>query len=263
MNKSVLLVVGILWSFQTYAQNFTGNVGIFTTTPQTALQIGNFTTSNSNAVVIPGTYNFEQVRLGQYGNGAVGLELINHASASLSYGIKFLANVDQGAGLQIQYAPQASSYGSLGYSTAIFVDCQYGNVGINTTNTKGYKLAVNGSVVATAMVIKLNANWPDYVFSHTYKLRTLGQVRDYIKANRSLPEMPSEKDVKEKGLDIGEINKLLTKKVEELTLYLIEKERQLNNQERQLNNQERSIKSLVHRIDQLEQTQSPAILKNK
>jgi len=250
MKKLGSLVIMLFFTFQIYAQNnFSGNVGILTTSPQSALQIGNFATSNSNAVTIPGTYNFEQVKLGQYGNGAAGLELINHGSATSAYGIKFLANSDQALGLQIQYAPQANSYSSFVYSTAIFIDGYYGNVGINTTNTKGYKLAVNGGVIANALTIKLNANWPDYVFDKRYKLRTLDQVNAFILTNRRLPEMPSEKDIHEKGLDIGELNKLITKKVEELTLYLIEKDLQLKNQELR-------IKGLNHRMKLLEKAQS-------
>lgn len=97
-----------------------------------------------------------------------------------------------------------------------------------TTPPTGYKLAVNGSVIATSVTVKLNSAWPDYVFKKGYKLPTLSNVKDYIDQNHHLPDMPSEKEVIDNGLNLGEMNKLLTKKIEELTLYLIEKEHEIN-----------------------------------
>ncbi len=121
-----------------------------------------------------------------------------------------------------------------------------GNIGIGTTNPQGYMLAVNGSVIATSMTVKLNANWPDYVFKVDYHLPTLQEVKTYINQNHHLPEVPSEQEVAKNGLNLGEMNKILTKKVEELTLYLIEKDKQLNDQ--------RSInKTLDERLKRLEE----------
>jgi hypothetical protein len=97
-----------------------------------------------------------------------------------------------------------------------------GNVSIGTIDPKGYKLAVNGSAIATSMTVKLNSAWPDYVFKKEYKLPTLTEVKDYIEKNKHLPDMPSEKQVTDNGLNLGEMNRILTKKVEELTLYFIE-----------------------------------------
>jgi len=102
-----------------------------------------------------------------------------------------------------------------------------GNVSIGTTDPKGYKFAVNGSAVATSMTVKLNSEWPDYVFKKDYKLPTLAEVKDYVDKNNHLPDMPSEKEVADNGLNLGEMNKILTKKVEELTLYLIEQNKRI------------------------------------
>ncbi|MBD2768524.1 hypothetical protein IC235_11555 [Hymenobacter sp. BT664] len=102
-----------------------------------------------------------------------------------------------------------------------------GNVGINTSDTKGYKLGVNGSAIATSMTVKLNANWPDFVFAETYGLRSLSEVESYIKANAHLPEVPSAAQVGKDGINLGEMDATLLKKIEELTLYLIEQDKQL------------------------------------
>ena len=97
-----------------------------------------------------------------------------------------------------------------------------GSVGIGTSNTYTYKLAVNGSAIATSMTVKLLSDWPDYVFNKNYQLSSLDAVKTYIDQNHHLPDMPSAGEVEKNGLNLGEINKQLTKKVEELTLYLIE-----------------------------------------
>jgi len=92
----------------------------------------------------------------------------------------------------------------------------------------GYKLAINGSAIAAAIFVKLYSAWPDYVFKPTYQLRPLTEVKAYIDQHQHLPEVPSADEVAKEGLNLGEMNKLLMKKVEELTLYLIENQKQIN-----------------------------------
>jgi hypothetical protein len=108
-----------------------------------------------------------------------------------------------------------------------------GNVGIGTADPGIYKLAVNGTIHSKKVIIDL-IGWPDYVFNPTYNLKPLSEVKAYIVENHHLPEMPSEKEVADKGVDLGEINKLLTKKVEELTLYLIDQQKQIDQLKKQM-----------------------------
>jgi hypothetical protein len=124
-----------------------------------------------------------------------------------------------------------------------------GNIGIGTTNTHGNMLAVNGSAIATSMTVQLYGSWPDYVFKKDYQLPTLQEVKTYIDQNHHLPEMPSEQDITKDGLNLGEMNKLLTKKVEELTLYLIEKDKQVAQDEIKLNSQEVRINKLEKELE--------------
>ncbi len=105
-----------------------------------------------------------------------------------------------------------------------------GFVGIGTTDTKGYKFAVNGSVIANSITVKVYP-WADYVFKRGYQLPSLTDVKTYIDQNHHLPEIPSEQEVAQNGINLGEINRLLLKKVEELTLYLIEKDKKEKEQE--------------------------------
>ena len=94
-----------------------------------------------------------------------------------------------------------------------------GSVGIGTTNTDGYKLAVNG--IIRAKEIKVESDWADFVFKKDYTLPTLREVKKHIEEKGTLPGVPSESDVKTNGVNLGEINALLLQKIEELTLYII------------------------------------------
>ncbi len=95
-----------------------------------------------------------------------------------------------------------------------------GNVGINETNPT-YKLSVNGNVGAKEYKATLNG-WSDYVFADGYALMPLAEIEGYIKANRHLPGIPSEKEVLNDGILLGEMNAMLLAKIEELTLHVIE-----------------------------------------
>jgi hypothetical protein len=120
-----------------------------------------------------------------------------------------------------------------------------GNVGISTTNTHGYKFAVNGSAIATSMTVMLYTSWPDYVFKPTYNLPSLIEVETYIDQNHHLPDMPSEAEVAKDGINLGEMNKLLVKKVEELTLYQIEQQKKSEQQEARIAILEKTVSKLI------------------
>jgi hypothetical protein len=101
-----------------------------------------------------------------------------------------------------------------------------GNLSLGTTDSKGYKLAVNGNMIANSVTVKMYP-WADFVFKKEYNLRSLPEVKAYIDKNHHLPEIPSELEVIKNGLDLGQMNKLLMQKVEELTLYLLEQHQQI------------------------------------
>ena len=70
--------------------------------------------------------------------------------------------------------------------------------------------------------------WPDYVFSQDYNLLPLHEVKKFITENQRLPEMPSALEVEENGVMLGEMNKLLLKKLEEVTLHLIRQQEEID-----------------------------------
>jgi hypothetical protein len=96
-----------------------------------------------------------------------------------------------------------------------------GNVGIGTSSPcPDCKLAVNGKIRAKQVVV--DTGWSDFVFDNNYKLMPLQELERFIRENRHLPDIPTEADVKENGISVGDISAKLLQKIEELTLYVIE-----------------------------------------
>ncbi|MDT8412020.1 MAG: hypothetical protein RQ875_06140 [Vicingaceae bacterium] len=95
-----------------------------------------------------------------------------------------------------------------------------GNVGIGIFAVNGAKLSVEGIIRARRVLVNATP-WADYVFEPTYQLMTLTQLEEYITTNKHLPNMPTAEEVEKEGADLGEINRVLVEKVEELTLYII------------------------------------------
>ena len=122
-----------------------------------------------------------------------------------------------------------------------------GNLGIGTV-AQGAKLAVKGKIIASEIEVKDVSNIPDYVFNANYQLTPIDQLAQFIKAHSHLPEVPSEKEFKEKGMNVAEMNTLLLKKVEEMTLYIIELNKQNINQNKQLQEQCERIKALENSL---------------
>ncbi len=122
-----------------------------------------------------------------------------------------------------------------------------GNVGIGTPNPDA-KLAVNGTIHAKEIKVDLNVLGADYVFEKSYPLWPLSTVNKYISVNHHLPDMPSAKSMEKNGIDVSGMNMKLLQKVEELTLYLIEKDKNDKQQQAQINSLNRKLKVLSRRV---------------
>ncbi|WP_114938424.1 hypothetical protein [Mucilaginibacter endophyticus] len=128
----------------------------------------------------------------------------------------------------------------------------------NNTKAATYALAVGGKAIAEAVTVQMQSGWSDYVFEKAYQLPSLTEVKTYIDQNKHLPDVPSANEVAKEGIDLGEMNKLLLKKVEELTLYLIEKDKKEKQQDlinkentqqiKQLKSQLESVTKRVNKI---------------
>ncbi len=92
-------------------------------------------------------------------------------------------------------------------------------LGIGTTKFGNYMLSVNGKARAREVVVNIDV-WSDFVFDKNYQLPEISYVADFARANHHLPGVPTAKDVHDNGVSLGEMNKILLQKVEELTLYI-------------------------------------------
>lgn len=123
------------------------------------------------------------------------------------------------------------------------------NTGILTTiglHTKD--LVVNGNVRAKEIKVEVGGTWPDYVFKPEYQLTSLTETEQFIKKNGHLPDIPKASEIEANGLSLGEMNKLMMKKIEELTLHLIEKDKEMKEYKQLLIQQADKLKYLESRL---------------
>jgi len=204
--------------------SFEGNVGIGTTTPTEKLNtIGN--------IRAEGTYPY----LNLYSTGWTSNTYIQNGVDQIgSTGGDYLSFLN----------PPGKGFAFSEGSTNMMMIGTNGNVLIGKTSQRniGYKLDINGSARASEIIV--NSDGADFVFDKKYTLPKLSYVKTYIEANHHLPEIPSAKEMQANGVELGEMNKKLLQKVEELTLYLIDKDKQDKEKDVKLAVQEARIVAL-------------------
>jgi len=111
-------------------------------------------------------------------------------------------------------------------SPKLIIKSSNGYVGVGTTNPT-YRLTVNGGILCEEVKVIGNVPDADYVFEEDYPLAPLSEVESFIKENKHLPNIPSAQEFKTNGYKVGDMDEMLLRKVEELTLYIIQLEKQV------------------------------------
>ncbi len=197
-----------------------GNTGIGTTSPTSKLHVSSSTSGDAIFKLEADTDNNNEsdnawIQLTQDG-GSLGVYMGFNADWGSSTSIPG-AQTDNLFRIGTRYSG-ADSYNRL------VINTHNGNVGIATTNPDS-KLTVKGSIHAEEVKVDLSVPGPDYVFEPDYHLKSLEEIEKFIQANKHLPEIPSAKEMEANGVQLGEMNMLLLKKIEELTLYLIDQQK--------------------------------------
>jgi len=131
----------------------------------------------------------------------------------------------------------------------------------SSDNSKGHLIMYvnnSGQLYATEVTIQSPLPWSDYVFDNNYNLKSLPEVENYVKENKHLPDVPSAKEVEKDGIALGKMNNVLLKKVEELTLYVIEQDKKIEElkkekaEEQKINVNE--LRELKKEVDELKRS---------
>ncbi|MEN2416233.1 hypothetical protein [Flavobacterium mesophilum] len=224
-----------------------GNVGIGISNPAVKLEVvGNETTSFEAA----GFYNVKN-----YGNAndksetRINLGKIegSNRQAMGAIGAFPTNNTDSSNGILAFYTREGQSVLERLRVVA------NGNIGIGTKNPLN-KLDVNGTIHSKEVKVDMNG-WSDFVFKKDYTLPTLQEVEKHISEKGHLENIPSEEEVLKNGINLGEMNSKLLQKIEELTLYVIEQNKKLQNQEKEiikLNEDNADLVEIRKRLNKIE-----------
>lgn len=208
--------------------NSNGYIGIGTTTPSemlhvngNILSIGDFKTLDNKALILGDPYSATgSMRLSHASNGNTYCDL----NGSLFFRkMNVLNEVGTTLGIQNDGTVTIGVWGSYNNTVA---------------NTSGNKLMVNGGILCESVKVIGDVPNSDHVFEKSYTLRSIEEVKEYVWKNKHLPEIPSAQEFKENGYSVGQMDDVLLRKVEELTLYVI-----------QLNEENQALKARVQALE--------------
>jgi len=213
---------GVLWTNDNVAIGTSTPAAPFhvhmTTTGLSALQRMVRTGAPAAGITFDKANNGETAAGGTDNMGAFTGRLHNGTTYVARAAIRFQAGGTNTTG-QILFQTHDGGAGGLGTRDRMVIN-KDGFVGIGTINPQSL-LAVAGKITAQEVEVTMTG-WADFVFADDYYLRPLTEVEQFINANRHLPDVPSEAEVLQNGVNVGEMSATLLQKIEELTLYIID-----------------------------------------
>lgn len=256
---SIFVLFTFIFNLSAFGQftftNTGNNVGIGTTTPTAKLEIVHSGVALKFSRSGYTTYSILQ-------SASNGLSIFNDATNTIAMYFANNGNIGLGtlsptARLHIEHSGVALKFSRPGYTTysilqsasnglSIFNDATnkismyfasngdvnvLGKLSIGNVSTPGnYSLYVEKGILTekVRVALKNSSDWADYVFKKDYKLMPLTELETYIQNNQHLPNIPAAEQVKEQGIDLAEMNIKLLEKIEELTLYAIEQQKQID-----------------------------------
>ena len=241
-----------------YAQNNVfpnpaGNVGIGTTSPTVLLDVtqwNSLAAGSSVNVAFLGLRNSTR----NYNHGIYFRE-IAASSSEVASRLQSVSNNSSFGFLEFNSQPTTNTtkaaivFGNT--TTELMRINQNGKVrigsGANDIKTPdGYKLFVESGILTekVKVAIKTTTDWADYVFAKDYKVMPLSDVEQYTLENKHLPNVPSAKEMVDNGLDVAQMDAKLLEKIEELTLYAIEQDKENTKQDELIKTQGKEIEEL-------------------
>lgn len=204
-----------------FVKGSNGNVGIGTSSPYHRLTVvdqSQFSVDVSDS---------DLIKFGNFASSLDNLRMLSLASVEIS--------IDDNNNTTNNFFRVLSDGNS-----ELFRITEDGKVGVGTTTIPtAFKFAVAGNMIAEELRVELETDWPDYVFNNDYKLMPLPELESFIEAKGHLPNVPTAEKIEEqKGVDVGELQRTLLEKVEELTLYII-----------QINKENETLKKRVEELE--------------
>ena len=203
-----------------------GNIGMGTNTPNEKLAVAGSTGLYGNTVISP-SMNGTQGTL-SVGTPTIFPNSMLNVKSSLQYGAFIDGPTATSAALQVEGRTKLNGNVSIGSGAGF---------------ASGYRLSVDGKIICTELRVQATP-FPDYVFANDYKLKSLDEVEAHINTYHRLPNMPPATEVEAEGMSVGGIQLKLVEKVEELTLYLLQQQKQLKEQQAEINRLNETLSQL-------------------
>ena len=202
------------------------------------LRVGTYS-SNSNGNFVIRVAGADRLSVDGAGNTNVNEQLIVNKKLTINEGLEAIKiNGDNPAinffesGTQRAYVWAVDNDLNIGVTSGagkINMGASQFQFGTSVTVPSGYKMGVGGKIICEELKVRLqSAGWPDYVFDKKYKLSPIYELEQYINDNKHLPNIPPAQEIEKEGLELGEMQRRTIEKVEELTLYIIELKKEID-----------------------------------